>query len=78
MKDRQTDQWNRTECQEINLHILSTDVQQGCQDYTISVRIISLTGSTGKIRYIQAKNDIEPLSYTIHKTKLKKGLKMNT
>ena len=56
-----------------SMNIWSTDLQQGCQEYTMRKGQSLQQMVLGKLYVHTQKNKIRPLFYTIHKNQLKKS-----
>lgn len=63
-KNRDIDQWNRTEGPEIHLRVWLIDFQNGCQKFKGGINTISNKWyrTTG---YPHEKNEVDPLYHTI-------------
>ena len=59
-KQSYMDQWNRTESREKPMHVWSTNLQQGCQKYT-------MRKGQGKLYSQVQRNETGPPYYVIHK-----------
>ena len=63
-------EWNRKPRNK-SMNIRSTDLQQGCQEYTMGKELTLQQMVLGKVSIHMPKNEIEPLSYIIHKNQFK-------